>query len=68
MNYSIFIENIVISNIQLFTQIHKIKVDKQINMFVVGSIRIILFGDPRNVEKRKKVGFWGDVEGVGLHL
>ena len=45
MNYSIFIENIVISNLQLFTQIHKIKVHNQMNMFVVRSIYIILFGD-----------------------
>ena len=68
MNYSIFIENIIISNLQVFTQIHKIKVYNQINMFVVGSICIILFGDPKDVEQRKKVGLCDDVEGVGPHL
>ena len=68
MNYSIFMENIVISNLQLFTQIHKIKVYNQINIFMVGSISIILFGDTRDAEKRKKIELQDDVEDVGPHL
>ena len=72
MNYSIFIENIVISNLQLFTQIHKIKIYNQINIFVVVSISIILFGDPswwsNGCRKEKKDWIVGWCGGCGPHL
>lgn len=33
-------------------------------MFVGGPYALILFGDPKDVEKRKNVRLWDDVEGV----